>query len=274
MKTAAVELGVTSGAISQQVRFIEELLQIGLFHRGHRQLTLSEQGAQLYRIINRNFTEIEQAIELITSGPASKKIRLKLLPSLAIRWFVPRLASFYSQHPGFDVEVATGMPLDDKSLDDVDFSCRLGLGSWEGLKSLRLFQDSFIPVCAPALAASIRNPLDVLLHPLLHSMMRMDAWAIWFNQYGSGEFQPHSEIKFANAALAYQAAAEGLGIAMGQYAYVEADLMSGRLVAPFAQAVATTGLGYYLVWPETKAGQPKNSAFVQWMENLVRSDEV
>ncbi|OGA95960.1 MAG: hypothetical protein A3E79_17720 [Burkholderiales bacterium RIFCSPHIGHO2_12_FULL_61_11] len=270
MKHAAAELGVTPGAVSQQIRSIEGRMQVDLFVRRHRQLELTNDGTMLYRTLRRNFTEIEQTLDQITSGPTSKKIRLKLLPSLAIRWLVPRLASFYGQHPGYDVEVATGMSVDDMSVDDVDFTCRLGTGKWEGLDATWLFSDAFIPVCAPALGLKIERLSDLLLYPLLHSMMRMDAWQIWFKQNGVGVFKPKAEIKFANAALAYQAAEDGLGIAIAQQAYVGSDLATGRLVVPFGRA-AHTSLSYYLVCSSHKAQHPKNRVFSQWISSIAET---
>lgn len=270
MKHAAAELGVTAGAVSQQIRSIEGRIQVDLFRRGHRQLELTNDGTILYRTLRRNFTEIEQALDQISSGPTSKKIRLKLLPSLAIRWLVPRLANFYGQHPGFDVEVATGMAVDDMAVDDVDFTCRLGTGDWEGLEATWLFRDAFIPVCSPTLAHKIKCISDLLRYPLLHSMMRMDAWQIWFKHSGVDAFKPKAEIKFANAALAYQAAQDGLGIAMAQQAYVASDLATGRLVVPIGRTVHTS-LSYYLVCPSHKAQHPKNRVFSQWISSIVEA---
>jgi len=268
MKLAAVELGVTPSAVSQQIRSIEDRLKVELFARGHRQLTLTADGTELFRTLSRNFTEIEQALEHIVSGPGSRKIRLKLLPSLAIRWLVPRLADFHGRHPEFDVEVATGLPIDDATVDDADFACRLGNGQWPGLCAIRLFPDAFVPVCAPSLASAIRRPSDMFEHPLLHSMMRMEAWRIWCDNTGVTWREPPTEIRFANAALAYQAAADGLGIAMAQQAYVETDLAAGRLQAPFGTAVYT-GLSYFLVCSSHKAMQRKNQVFSSWMQDLV-----
>lgn len=267
MKHAATELGVTAGAVSQQIRSIEGQIQVDLFTRGHRRLELTNDGTMLYRTLRRNFTEIEQALDQITSVLTSKKIRLKLPPSLAIRWLVPRLASFYGQYPGFDVEVGTGMTVEDMSVDDVDFTCRLGSGEWEGLEATWLFRDAFVPVCSPSFGQKIEQLSDLLHYPLLHSMMRMDAWQIWLQKNGVDFFKPKTEIKFANAALAYQAAQDGLGIAMAQQAYVESDLATGRLVIPFG-SIVNTSLSYYLVCSSHKAQLPRNQAFSQWISSV------
>ncbi len=266
IKDAAAELGVTPGAVSQQVKALELLLCVPLFSRGHRQLSLTGAGTSLAQALGRNFAEMEQVLEQISSGPMSKKIRLKLVPSLAIRWLVPRLADFYGKHSGFDVEVATGMATVNVSLDDVDFACRLGTGHWPGLHAAHLFDDAFVPVCAPTLAAKLSEPSDILGYPILHSMMRMEAWKIWFEESCSAPFKPKSEMSFANAALAYKAAEDGLGIAIAQQAYVEADLASGRLVAPFPQRVKTS-LAYYLVCTNQKSQLHKNRVFLDWLED-------
>lgn len=268
MKTAAKELGVTPGAVSQQIKALEGKLQVSLFDRTNRKLTLTMDADTLFRTLSRNFIEIEQALDRIATGPASRKIRLKLLPSLAIRWFVPRLAGFYGKYPGFDVEVATGMPVDDLSMDDVDFACRLGNGRWKGLQATLLFEDEFVPVCSPALAKEIKRPSDLLRYPLLHSMIRMEAWEAWFSEFGEAPFRPKANISFANAALAYQAAEDGLGIAIAQRAYVTADLASGRLAAPIPLA-AKTALSYYLVCTPAKAMQKNNQVFLKWIDEVL-----
>src|SRR5690606_29262064 len=196
-----------------------------------------------------------------------RKIRLKLVPSLAIRWLVPRLAAFHGLHPELDVEVATGTPMESSVYDDIDFTSQVGEGNWPGMTAIRLFPDAFLPVCSAAIAQSIKRPEDLLRWPLLHSMMRMEAWEVWLAHHGLTAQYPSGTIRFANAALAYEAAAEGLGIAMAQYAYVATDLASGKLHTPFPEPVSTPS-SYYLVTSNHKAMLPKNLAFADWVRGL------
>ena len=271
MKLAAAELGVTAGAVSQQIRSIEERIQVGLFVRNHRQLELTRDGSSLYRTLRRNFAEIERALDEITTAPPSTKIRLRVPPSLTIRWLVPRLASFYGRYPGFDVEFASGVAIDGRPDDDADFACRVGKGEWEGLEATRLFRDAFVPVCSPKLGRKIAGLSGSLEFPWLHSMMRLDAWSIWLKASGSSDVTPQREIRYANSALACQAALEGLGIAMAQQAYVAADLATGRLVVPFGKPVQTD-MGYFLVCSSHNAQVPKNRFFVEWLRSVVDVD--
>ena len=271
MKDAAAELGVTAGAVSQQIRSIEEHIKVDLFIRSHRQLALTGDGSSLYRTLRRNFAEIERALDEITAALPSAKIRLRIPPSLTIRWLVPRLASFYGQYPGFDVEFASGVAVDGLPDDDVDFACRVGKGEWEGLESIMLFRDAFVPVCSPAMGRKVAGLSDALAYPWLHSMMRMDAWSIWLKASGAGDVVAKTELRFANAALACQAAQEGVGIAMAQHAYVTADLRAGSLVVPFGQPVQTQ-MGYFLVCSSHNAQIPKNRVFVEWLKSAVELD--
>jgi DNA-binding transcriptional LysR family regulator len=103
----------------------------------------------------------------------------------------------------------------------------------------------------------------------LHSMLRPDAWRIWLEAKGMTEaVEPEAGLRFANAALAYQASIEGLGVAMAQHAYVEGDLRDDRLVAPWPGTVGTTE-GYYLLCAEEKAELPKHKAFLAWIRDCV-----
>ncbi len=269
MKDAAAELGVTPGAISQQVRALESLLQVELLIRKHRHLELTSAGEHLFRTLMRNFDEIEQTLATMATKPDSRRIRLKLVPSLAIRWLVPRLAAFHGLHPELDVEVATGAPMEIRFLEEVDFASQVGHGHWPGCVAIRLFPDAFLPVCAPSMRNMFTEPADLLKAPLLHSMMRMEAWQIWFEYHGltHSTVSSTSSIKFANAALAYEAAAQGLGVAIAQYAYIAHDLATGKLYSPFPQPVYT-GCSYYLISSRARAQLPKNQLFAAWIKTL------
>jgi DNA-binding transcriptional LysR family regulator len=267
---AAEQLHVTPGAVSQQLSQLEELLQVDLFVREHRRMSLTAEGQSLALQLHACFHQMERALNEIAPQPSTNSLRLKLMPSLAIRWLLPRLASFYALYPDIQLDIATVPRVEDATLEQADFAVRLGTGQWDDAEADLLFGDALIPVCAPSVAARLKTPVDVPKETLLHSMMRPDGWDIWLAAQDLQGMTSAKGPRFANAALAYQAAIEGLGVAIAQYPYVEADLAAGRLVAPFPLPV-TTDQGYYLVCAKRRANQPLIKMFRKWMRELPRT---
>jgi len=118
----------------------------------------------------------------------------------------------------------------------------------------------------------VQRPADLLKLPLLHSMMRMEAWDLWLARHDLTTSRTTTSINFANAALAYEAAAEGLGVAMAQHAYVANDLASGKLSTPFPTPVSTA-TSYYLVAPNTRAQLSKNQHFAAWVRDITSASD-
>jgi len=243
---AAEELFVTPGAVSQQVKQLEQSLGVFLLERQHRRVALTPEGARLAFSLTSSFERIDRALMEITSESQAMRLRLCLMPTFAIRWLMPRLSSFYGEHPGIEIEMSTVSTPDDSSLANADFAVRVGSGNWNDAESDHLFDDELLPVCSLGTAAKLNQPDDMSRQHLLHSMVRNEGWQVWIEGHGLdvNAFRKHRQ--FANAALACQAAIDGLGVAIVQREYVTADLSSGRLVAPFP-AFGRPGLAYYLV---------------------------
>jgi DNA-binding transcriptional LysR family regulator len=191
-----------------------------------------------------------------------------MAPTLAIRWLAPRLADFVVRHPDLDVELSTNVTLIHLPvLDGIDFSIRLSGEEVAGEDKILLFHDQLAPVCAPATAAQLKTPADLARVPMLHSMLRAESWQIWLDHMRL-PIDGNTGPRFANAAVAYQAAIDGLGVAIGQLAYVERDLSEGRLVQPFPE-VAGSGISYYLVSSSYKRDWYKIRVFREWLEQVL-----
>lgn len=269
VRRAAEELRVTEGAVSQQLRALEQALGVPLLLRNaNRRLTLTEQGAGLLHNLTAAFDLMEHGVREVEAARSSRRLRVRVLPTLAIRWLIPRLGGFYQRYGEIDIEVSTAAERESVLGPEDDFVAWHGRGGWPGVRAVLLFQDALLPVCAPAAAAAL-TPAGLAAATRLHSMLRPDAWRIWLEAKGmSAAVAPEAGLRFANAALAYQAAIEGLGVAMAQHAYVAGDLREGRLVAPWAEPVETAE-GYYLLCAEEKAELPKHKAFLAWIRDCV-----
>jgi LysR family glycine cleavage system transcriptional activator len=268
---AAKELSVTPGAVSQQVRELEKALGVELFVRRSGKLALTEGGRHLAARLGAAFDQIERAVIDVAGDPGSRRLRLKVTPTFAIRWLVPRLTQFYEQHPEFEIEVGTYPRQEEADVEDVDFVVRHGRGGWEDAESEAIFPDALAPVCSPALAKKLREPADLAAHNLLHSMMRADGWELWLSAQGVAGLRPRKVTKLANAAVTYQAALDGMGIALAQLAYVAGDLADGKLVMPFRR-VLRTGSGYHLVYARHKANRPNIRLFRQWIQSVPKDE--
>ena len=264
---AAAELNVTPGAVSQQLRQLQEALRTELFARQRGKLVLTSPGAHLAARLGDCFEQMERAVREVAGDPNSKKLQLRVTPTFAIRWLVPRLTLFYAEHPDFEIEVGTYPREEDAPVEEVDFVIRHGRGDWDDADSDLVFEDALTPVCSPAVARELKSPRDLASHNLLHSMMRSDAWELWLASEGLPARHARRATKFANAAVTYRAAMDGLGIALGQMPYVREDLEAGRLVMPF-QRILRTGSGYHLAFARRKSGYPNISIFRKWIRDV------
>jgi DNA-binding transcriptional LysR family regulator len=264
---AAEALHVTPGAVSQQIKQLESGLGVQLFRKSGREIELTAVGERLAHRVSDAFDRLNDALEDATDTRLEKRLRLKVTPSLAIRWLVPRLSSFYAQHPDMDLEIATVARADDIRLEGADCAIRHGVGEWTDVELDHLFDDEFVPVCSPSLAVQLRTPQDVLQANLLHSMMRPEAWDLWFASAGLEGLTRPRGMTLANAALCYQAAADGLGVAIAQRAYIDDDIRNGRLVIP-VDHVARTERGYYLVCDPLKAAAAPVRLFREWIRSV------
>lgn len=264
---AAAELGVTPGAISQQLRQLQEGLRIELVARQHGKLVLTNSGLHLATRLSDCFEQMDRAVREVAGDPSSRKLQLRVTPTFAIRWLVPRLTYFYAEHPEFEIEVGTYPRQEDVEVDAVDFVVRHGPGAWDDAASDPIFEDALTPVCSPALARDLRTPADLAGQNLLHSMMRSDAWELWLTSAGLPDLSARRTTRLANAAVTYRAAIDGLGVALGQMPYVREDLETGRLVTPFDR-VLRTGNGYHLAYARRKSSYPNISVFRKWMREV------
>ena len=266
---AADELNVTHGAISHQVKALEEWLGVPLFRRLNRALALTEAG-QAYRV------PVREALERLADGTRAVRARsgsgaltVSTLPSFAAKWLVPRLGGFRAAWPDIDVRISASEKLVDFTRDDVDCAIRHGRGpTWPGCESDLLIAEDFGPVCSPKLLAGpipLNEPADLAQHTLLQDYdWRVDLWERWLDLAGVAGLVGRRALSFNSSNLMIQAAIDGLGVALSQSVLCGDDLAAGRLVRPFRLSVASDA-GYHIVVPKTAAALPKVVAFRSWL---------
>lgn len=265
--SAAEELCVSQGAVSRHVACLEAWLAVKLFRRVHRGIELTAQGSTYFRLVKSALDQIESGARQLQFNPDERRLRLKLPPTFAMRWLVPRLARFHALQPKIDVQITTSHEPADFDREDVDVSIYSWSAPPSGPGYRRLFGEVLLPVCAPGLLANsppLAVPEDLANHVLLCSLNRPLDWPTWLAATGDIGVDGNSGLKFENAALAYQAATDELGVMMAQFVFVEDDLRTGRLVAPLALHVHTSR-AYFLATHPTRVQPERVLAFEDWI---------
>jgi LysR family glycine cleavage system transcriptional activator len=259
---AAAELNVTPAAISRMVHLLEQRLDVPLFERKANRLSLTAAGRAYQVGLTQVFDQLASLTAQVTAMAGSRVLTVGVGPTFATQWLIPRLADFQKKEPDVEVRFVTGgatVPYND------EWTCgiRLGDGNWRGFVAERLFAADLIPVCAPGLAKRLKRPDDLRGATLLRVAHAADEWARWCDAVGLARIRANGPV-FEYYGQALQAAADGVGVAMGVSPYVDDDLDAGRLVAPFAQSVAK-GEHWYLIYREGRKDETAFRAFRNWI---------
>lgn len=266
---AAEELNVTQSAVSRQVAALEGYLNVRLFHRERHGITLTPPGEAYKKEIGPAFATIVSATERILNEERSQPLFLRLYPTFAVKWLIPRLPLFHAEHPNIEVRLNTTIAPVDFTREDLDLAIQLTNGDIKGCDSLLLFPDVIQPVCAPSLLkgdSPLKSIDDLTAHRLLHSHYRKNDWKDWLAFMGRSDLLSEG-MTFPSSVLTYQAASEALGIAIGQTKLLEQDLISGSLV-PLFEPIERE-LGYYALWPEGREPDLKTRKFLSWLKRQI-----
>jgi LysR family glycine cleavage system transcriptional activator len=259
---AGAELHVTPAAISRMVHLLEARLAVTLFERKANRLVPTPAGRSYQAGLTQLFDALAALTAQVSAMGNARVLTVGVGPTFAIRWLIPRLADFQKRAPDIEVRFATG---GEAAPFSEDWTCgiRLGDGNWPDLVAAPLFEADLTPVCAPALARRLKRPEDLKSMTLLRVTHAADDWPRWFKAVDLAGLQPKG-AKFDYYGQALQAAADGVGVAMGIRPYIDDDLAAGRLVAPFAQSVPK-GARWYLVYRAAREVEPAFVAFRDWI---------
>ncbi len=268
---AAAELNVTPGAISHQVKALEEQLEVPLFRRLTRALRLTDAGQAALPTLSQGFDKLAQGVEQMRTHCESGLLTISVSPSFGAMWLVPRLEHFRSRHPDIEIRIDGTDRLVNLARDNVDVALRYGPGGYNGVRVDCLFSQVNTPVCSPALLSGehpLGQPGDLRHHTLLHVDWK-DAeasWRMWLLAAGLHNIDPTRGPHFTMENMAVQAALDGHGVALIGDILVADDLAAGRLVRPFDPSLSTPlKFSYYLLSAKDSAEQPKVAAFRDWL---------
>src|SRR5689334_22487684 len=254
---AAEELCVTQGAVSHQVKALEAELALKLFNRERQRLIITEAGRDYLAVVRDALDRIASGTERLLQRQNSGVLTVSTSPNFAAKWLVHRLGRFADAHPGIDLRVSASLHHVDFAREDVDVAIRHGEGQFPGLDVARLCAEELFPVCSPKLLtgmSALRQPSDLANHPLIHVNDHQD-WTRWLAAAGIAAQPLHGPV-LNQTSMAIDAAADGQGIALARSALAMGDLLSGRLVRPFAFALPLA-YAYWIVCPKATAKLPK-----------------
>ncbi|WP_298234788.1 transcriptional regulator GcvA [uncultured Azohydromonas sp.] len=266
---AAEELHVTPGAVSRQIKTLEDTLGVQLFTRGHREISLTRQGQDYHRAATRAIEVLREATRKLQRRRQRKQLKIRAYTTFAMRWLIPRLSGFHAAHPDIEVLLKASLEPVDFRKENIDGAIRLGDGHWPGSQTYRLVDNVLVPVASPALLKSgprLKRPADLAHHALLHSIARPDDWGYWLEAAGAGEqVDARAGMTYESSAMSYAAAVEGQGVAIAQRFLVEKDLQEGRLVMPFKKVVDMGDYTYYLLTPAHREETASMRTFRLWL---------
>lgn len=251
-RAAAEELGVTQGAVAQQVRGLEAHLGLRLFLREPRGLTFNEEGRTYHAAVSRAFSQLSEATGALRATPS--QVTISVTPTFASKWLIPRLAEFTDAHPDIDLRITATERVSSFHADGIDLSVRQGRPPFgASLRTDLLFPQEVIAVCSPNLVANQNLPLDAVTlsrMTLLHDTH--DLWPKFLELAVGREVDAQRGLRFNQTTLSLDAALAGQGVALASRYLVQRDLDASRLIQP-VDSVLDGGLDFFLLTPRQGA---------------------
>lgn len=269
---AAGELCLTQGAVSRQIKALEDQIGAKLFVREHRSLRLTSEGAELYNVVWRSLDEIATCLETIHNTTSFPQITVAVSVSFAYYWLMPRLERFSEAFPDIDLRVLASDQMADLSRDEADVAILYGHGHWDDVQAEFLFGETVYPVCSPKYFEAhpeLEQTSDLLEQTLLHqdgggNIWGRATWQTWLAAQGVTGAPKRRGIRINSYPMVVQAAQAGRGVALGWSYIADQMVKEGSLVCP-VQARLETESGYYLGALKSRIDTPAVAAFFQWM---------
>ncbi|BBE71113.1 LysR family transcriptional regulator [Oharaeibacter diazotrophicus] len=264
---AAAELHLTQGAVSRQIRQLEETLGLDLFERVNQRVFLTDAGATYLADVRGLIDGLAAATRrVMASAGGGGVLELAVLPTFATRWLMPRLPAFLAAHPGATVNFSVRLEPFSFADDRLDAAIHHGEATWPGAVCVHLCDEQVIPVASPSFRDdhSIGRADDLARVPLLHQATRPTAWRDWFEAAGVDAGAVFRGSRFDQFAMIAGAAVAGLGAALVPRFLIEEELRTGRLAVLFDRPLSS-GTAYWYVFPEEKSGSALVRVFGEWL---------
>lgn len=271
IKQASEHLHVTQAAISQQIRLLEEALGVSLFHRQHRALALTTEGASLLPHLEAGFDAIERGVDSLSLDKDPNTITLSVLPSFASRWLIPRLGGFYEENPSIAINLSMTDKLETFGAQGVDMAIRFGGGDYEGVESRYLMKDYIYPVCHSAyLKKKLIKKWDDLKNLRLLDDTASDlAWDYWLQKKGLEKGKDSlNRVRYDGSHYVIDSALSAQGVAMVRHSLVAEAIEQSQLTRLSDEPLELEHQ-YFLCALPHYYDYPKIKRFVVWLTQQV-----
>jgi len=274
-KLAAAELNVTPGAVSKQIKAIEDELGVPLFVRLSAGVSLTNAGEDLYGVLSNSFSRAAEVVRTIKRGDRTKNVTIACTDAFAAMWLIPRIADFWERFPEVTVDhLISDNPRDYRRVE-VELRVRYGLGAWPDETAELLFDETIYPVCGPGFASKHRDATAETLPDLslLHVDWADPDWADWDEVLRRAKIPhgPNKGRRFSKFSVALQAAQADQGVAVGRQRLVRHLLRDGRLVRLTDLEMPAPG-GYYLTWNDKRLLSPAAETLRAWLRKVAEQE--
>ncbi|WP_029356633.1 LysR substrate-binding domain-containing protein [Bosea sp. 117] len=267
---AADELLVTPQAVGQQIKLLEDILQVTLFERKGRSIEPTESAILLSHYVKAGFDEFAEGVRRVTKTTYRDRINLNASPYFATHYLLPRLSSFREILPGADLRLTTMVDLPDFARDDIDMTVQWGYGGWSDYETILLVPDPKIICCTRQIGEQIRSAQDLTRFTLLDTVKSKRLWPDILRHLGVQQADSDRSIGFDDAATMRRAALQGIGVGLVSVIDAEEDLRSGALVAPLGRDALVDMPpeeipGFYLIVPKGHLRVKAVAALHRWL---------
>ena len=264
----AKELNLTHGAVSHQLKSLEDSLGVALFHRQARQLKLTEAGRTYAYQVRQALDEISQASMQLKQSQKNSALVVSVLPSFAMYWLLPRLEDFRSQFPQLSLHLHASLAFTEFERNRIDCAIRFGHGQWPNVVSEKLMDDSLVLVGAPSLIGQFDKANIQLLWelPWLHAG---ESWSSWLTHAGLELNAPAVNLHFTDSTHLLDAAKRGMGLALTRRSIAQ-DLLDRQELMLASQIESPHHGAYHLVWPHRSQQHPQLQPFRDWLSIQVK----
>jgi len=264
---AAEDIHLSASAISHQVRSLEEYLGFQLFFRDKGRVQLTAKGEVYYSFLQKLFDDLEHGTRKLTASGPRKKITVNLFRSLLSSWLFDLIPDFNQQHGDIELDFIISEDPPDHDLYEFDVAIYYGTKPLNGYHCVHLFDDYLTLVCSPKVAEElppVENIEELANQTFLHCTCEENEWHMWFEAFEKPFPKQPYQLATNDRSLVLDAAATGMGVAIGRPPYLSRFLNENTLTVPYDKRVVS-GNKYYLIYPKSLEQDENIQRFQAWL---------
>lgn len=273
---ASEELSVSSSAISQQIKLLENALGIALFRRVKRKLVLTEDGERLFKATSEALSIIQRSERQISRRARRRPLLVRVAPTFAALWLTKRLPDFIRDNPEIDIRIDATSELTDFEKEQVDIEIRYGRETIDRQASQLLVEDTVLPLCNQEVYRNFayRDPAEVLGSIRWILSMKSDvSWERWMVENGLNVENAERLLQFDRSGMSIYMAQQGLGVALESTTLAHEAILDGSLRPLFPLLKPVRNASYWMICPSHHLSRRPVHEFRSWLLEEVAKDK-